>query len=185
MKQRLKLAAALVHDPRLLVLDEPTNGMDPAGRQEMLELVRDLAHGKEMSLLFSSHLLPDVEFVCDYVLVLGRGRMLANGRIQELKDLHDRCYEVRVKAEARRFVRRLGEAGCRVEEQDHGLIVCLPAEASQQTIWAVAAAAGVQVRHLRPRRSTLEEVFLRALEEQTDGQVAGTARCSAALECGD
>ena len=73
MKQRLKLAAALVHDPRLLILDEPTNGMDPAGRQEMLELARDLAHGKEMSLLFSSHLLPDVEFVCDHVLVLARG----------------------------------------------------------------------------------------------------------------
>ena len=80
MKQRLKLASALVHDPRLLILDEPTNGMDPAGRQEILELARDLAHGKEMSLLFSSHLLPDVEFVCDYVVVLGQGRLLAQGK---------------------------------------------------------------------------------------------------------
>ena len=103
MKQRLKLASALVHDPRLLILDEPTNGMDPAGRQEMLELARDLAHGKEMSLLFSSHLLPDVEFVCDHVLVLGQGRLLAQGQIQELKDLHDHCYEVRVKADAKSF----------------------------------------------------------------------------------
>ena len=102
MKQRVKLAAALVHDPRLLILDEPTNGMDPAGRQEMLELARDLAHGKDMSLLFSSHLLPDVEFVCDHVLVLGQGRLLAQGQIQELKDLHDHCYEVRVKADASR-----------------------------------------------------------------------------------
>src|SRR6267142_6841346 len=87
MKQRLKLAAAIVHDPRLLILDEPTNGMDPAGREEMIDLARDLAHGKGMSLLFSSHLLPDVEAVCDHVLVLGRGALLAQGNIQELKQV--------------------------------------------------------------------------------------------------
>ncbi|HJS08305.1 MAG TPA: ABC transporter ATP-binding protein, partial [Pirellulales bacterium] len=77
MKQRLKLASAIVHDPKLLILDEPTNGMDPAGRLEILELARDLAHNKGMSLLFSSHLLPDVESVCEYVVVLGNGRLLA------------------------------------------------------------------------------------------------------------
>ena len=89
----------------------------------MLELARDLAHGKEMSLLFSSHLLPDVEFVCDHVLVLAQGRLLAQGQIQELKDLHDHCYEVRVKADAKSFARRLGEAGCTVTDQDHSLLV--------------------------------------------------------------
>src|SRR5207248_8502551 len=68
MKQRLKLAAAIVHDPKLLILDEPTNGMDPGGRHEILELARDLAHHKGMSLLFSSHLLPDVEAVCESVI---------------------------------------------------------------------------------------------------------------------
>src|SRR5438270_2853361 len=81
MKQRLKLAAAIVHDPRLLILDEPTNGMDPAGRQELLELARDLSRNKGMSLLFSSHLLPDVEGVCDYIVVLGAGRVLTAGGI--------------------------------------------------------------------------------------------------------
>ena len=90
MKQRLKLASAIVHDPKLLILDEPTNGMDPAGREEVLELARDLAHNKGMSLLFSSHLLPDVEAVCDHVVVLGGGRLLAEGKIQELKQVHDR-----------------------------------------------------------------------------------------------
>src|SRR4029079_3652076 len=77
MKQRLKLASAIVHDPQLLVLDEPTNGMDPAGRVEVLELAQDLAHNKGMSMLFSSHLLPDVEAVCNYVVVLGGGKLLA------------------------------------------------------------------------------------------------------------
>src|SRR5215813_8668512 len=88
MKQRLKLAAAIVHDPKLLILDEPTNGMDPAGREEILELARDLSQNKGMSLLFSSHLLPDVESVCDHVLVLARGRLLAQGKISELKQPH-------------------------------------------------------------------------------------------------
>ena len=117
MKQRLKLASALVHDPRLLILDEPTNGMDPAGRKEMLDLARDLAHGKDMSLLFSSHLLPDVEFVCDHVLVLAKGRLVAQGQIQELKDLHEQCYEVRVKNDAASFARRLNESGCTVKRR--------------------------------------------------------------------
>src|SRR5207244_11102100 len=89
MKQRLKLGSAIVHDPQLLILDEPTNGMDPAGRQEMLELARDLTQNKGLSLLFSSHLLPDVEAVCDHVLVLGRGSLLAQGSIQELKQTHE------------------------------------------------------------------------------------------------
>ncbi|MHB1038326.1 MAG: ABC transporter ATP-binding protein [Pirellulales bacterium] len=165
MKQRLKLAAALVHDPRLLILDEPTNGMDPAGRQEILELARDLAHSQQMSLLFSSHLLPDVEFVCDHVLVLGHGRLLAQGQIQDLKGMHDRCYQVRVKRDVSAFARRLGEAGCGVESQDHSLLVNLPPGKSQSMLWAMAADAGEQIRHLRPRRSTLEEVFLKAVEQ--------------------
>ena len=74
MKQRIKLAQALVHDPDLLFLDEPTNGMDPKGRDEMLELVRDLAHNKGVNLILSSHLLPDVEYTCDHVVVHGQGR---------------------------------------------------------------------------------------------------------------
>ena len=97
MKQRLKLASAIVHDPQLLILDEPTNGMDPAGREEVLELVTTLPHNKGMNLLFSSHLLPDVEAVCDYVVVLGGGKLLAQGQIQELKKLHLQTFDVRLK----------------------------------------------------------------------------------------
>ena len=74
MKQRIKLAQALVHDPDLLFLDEPTNGMDPKGRDEMLELIRDIAHNKGLNLILSSHLLPDVEYTCDHVVVHGQGR---------------------------------------------------------------------------------------------------------------
>ena len=110
MKQRLKLASAIVHDPKLLILDEPTNGMDPAGREEVLQLARDLAHNKGMSLLFSSHLLPDVESVCEHVMVLGGGRLLASGKIEEMKGLQQLFYEVRLKADPELFRARLEAA---------------------------------------------------------------------------
>jgi ABC-2 type transport system ATP-binding protein len=165
MKQRLKLASAIVHDPKLLILDEPTNGMDPAGRQEVLELAKDLARNKGMSLIFSSHLLPDVEAVCDYVVVLGGGRLLAEGKIQDLKQGHDRCFEVRLKADPEVFRRRLVELGCPAERLDDRLIVRLPEGGSAQLLWQTAAEQGQQIRYLRPQRSTLEEVFLKAVEQ--------------------
>jgi ABC-2 type transport system ATP-binding protein len=164
MKQRLKLAAAIVHDPRLLILDEPTNGMDPRGRADVLELARDLAHNKGMSLLFSSHLLPDVEAVCDHVVVLGGGRLLAQGSIHDLKQAHERALEVRVKADPARFALLLKEHGCDAEPHDDLLRVRLPAGQTQQLLWQLARLSGEQIRHLRPQRSTLEEVFLKAVD---------------------
>jgi ABC-2 type transport system ATP-binding protein len=163
MKQRLKLAAAIVHDPKLLILDEPTNGMDPAGRQEMIELARDLAHGKGMSLLFSSHLLPDVEAVCDHVLVMGRGALLAQGDIQAMKQAHPRAFDLRVKGEAGPFVARVRAAGATAVPHDDLLRVELPDGQTPDLLWRIAADLGEQIRYLRPHRSTLEDVFLQAV----------------------
>src|ERR1700687_1237512 len=95
MKQRIKLAQALVHDPDLLFLDEPTNGMDPKGRDEMLELVRDLGRNKGVNLILSSHLLPDVEYTCDHVVVMDKGRIAAAGPIEALKQPRGKVYELR------------------------------------------------------------------------------------------
>jgi ABC-2 type transport system ATP-binding protein len=163
MKQRFKIAAAIVHDPRLLILDEPTNGMDPAGRDDVLELTIDLSRNKGMSLLFSSHLLPDVETVCEYVMVLGRGRLLAEGRIADLKHAHNLEFELRVKGDPIPFSRQLAARGISAEPIDDQIRVCLPPGVAAATVWEVARDAGEQVRSLRPRRSTLEEVFLSAL----------------------
>ncbi len=170
MKQRLKLAAALVHDPQLVILDEPTNGMDPKGREDMLALARDLSAAKGMSLVFSSHLLPDVEAVCDYVLVLGRGKLLASGRIDDLKAGHGRQVVVRVKAGSDLLSERLASWGFPSESTDEGLLVDLGESGSPASVWKAASETEVQVRSLRPRRSTLEEVFLNALGS------AGTGR---------
>ncbi len=165
MKQRLKLASAIVHDPNLLILDEPTNGMDPAGREDILALANDLAHNKGMSVLFSSHLLPDVEAVCEHVLVLGGGTLLAEGRIEELKQVHDRFFEVRVKDGQDQLAARLVAFGAHATPTDDLLVVELPQGRTQALVWEVAREAGLQVRYLRPRRSTLEEVFLKDVEE--------------------
>ena len=163
MKQRIKLASAIVHDPQLLILDEPTNGMDPRGREDLLELARDLVHNKGMSLLFSSHLLPDVETVCDEVIVLGKGKLLTEGNIQELKQLHNRSFEVRLKGDGESFAQRLSALGCRTKTRDETLVVEIPEGRTQQLLWEVAAQQKVQIRMLREERSTLEEVFLKSL----------------------
>ena len=168
MKQRIKLAQALVHDPDLLFLDEPTNGMDPKGRDEMLELVRDLAHRKNVNVIVSSHLLPDVEFTCDHVVVMDKGRVAAAGPIEALKQPRGRVYELRVKAagDVDPFLETLRTAGleCHATEDDV-MRVFVPGDAGAHDIFRLAAAAGVQVRHLRPSVPTLEDVFADAVGE--------------------
>src|SRR3954466_2555991 len=144
MKQRIKLAQALVHDPDLLFLDEPTNGMDPKGRDEMLELIHDLGHNKNVSLILSSHLLPDVEFTCDHVVVMDKGQVAAQGPIDKLKGPAGRVFELRIKGDLPGFVEVLQRAGmeCHAIDQDV-MRVFVPAERSgerdQRAIFTLAA----------------------------------------------
>jgi ABC-2 type transport system ATP-binding protein len=172
MKQRIKLAQALVHDPDLLFLDEPTNGMDPRGREEMLALVRDLARHKGVNLILSSHLLPDVESTCDYVLVLDKGAVAASGTIDELKGPPGRLFEVRVKGDRAAFLAGLEADGLECHEADDDLLrVFVPGPpraggTDQQRICQLARQTGVQVRHLRASLPTLEDVFARAIGER-------------------
>jgi ABC-2 type transport system ATP-binding protein len=166
MKQRIKLAQALVHDPNLVFLDEPTNGMDPKGRDEMLELIRDLAHNKGVNVIVSSHLLPDVEYTCDDVVVMDKGRVATSGPIASLKQPRGQVFELRVKAPegTEWFVERLRAAGldCKATEEDV-MRVFVPGEAGARELFALAASAHVQVRHLRPSVPTLEDVFAKAV----------------------
>jgi len=168
MKQRIKLAQALVHDPDLLFLDEPTNGMDPKGRDEMLELVRDLGHNKGVSLILSSHLLPDVEFTCDHVVVMDKGQVATYGPIEELKGPTGRVYELRVKGDLRGFLDVLAKAGMDTHATDEDVMrVFVPAGmGDHRAIFTAAAGYGVQVRHLRPSVPTLEDVFAKAIGEE-------------------
>jgi ABC-2 type transport system ATP-binding protein len=172
MKQRIKLAQALVHDPDLLFLDEPTNGMDPRGREEMLQLVRDLAENKGVNLILSSHLLPDVEYTCEHVVVLDKGAIATFGPIDRLKGRASRVYEMRVKGDLSAFVDRATAAGLACKETDEDVMRVFIAEDThapgedQRLLCQLAMEAGVQVRHLKPSLPTLEDVFAKAVGEQ-------------------
>jgi ABC-2 type transport system ATP-binding protein len=172
MKQRIKLAQALVHDPDLLFLDEPTNGMDPKGREEMLELIRDIAHNKGLSLILSSHLLPDVEYTCDYVVVMDKGSVATEGPIASLKGQGGRVFELRVKGDAAAFVSVLSAAGLECHETEEDVMrVFVPGDGEAnghdaRRLFELAAAHGMQVRHLRASVPTLEDVFARAVGER-------------------
>ena len=167
MKQRIKLAQALVHDPDLLFLDEPTNGMDPKGRDEMLELVRDIAHNKGLSLILSSHLLPDVEHTCDHVIVMDKGAVVASGAIASLKGPGGRVFEVRIKGDTARFASALGAAGLECHDSEEDVMrVFIPDERGASFLFQLAAEQRVQVRHLRPSVPTLEDVFVKAVGEK-------------------
>ena len=164
MKQRIKLAQALVHDPDLLLLDEPTNGMDPKGREDMLALVRDIAHNKHISLIFSSHVMPDVESVCDAVVVMNRGQIVMQGPIASLKKPvgpHLRSAREGRSPGVHRAPPRLAFE-CRETDADV-LRVMMPDGAGAHQLFSSAASVGAQVRHLRPSVPTLEDVFAEAV----------------------
>jgi len=164
MKQRIKLAQALVHDPDLLFLDEPTNGMDPKGRDEMLALIRDLAHNKGVNLILCSHLLPDVEHCCDHVVVMDKGRIATQGPIEELKGPRGRVFEIRAKDGHDRLVAACRAAGFECHETDEDVMrVFVPEGLGAREVFALAAHEGLQLRHLRPSLPTLEDVFAKAV----------------------
>jgi ABC-2 type transport system ATP-binding protein len=184
MKQRVKLAQALVHDPELLFLDEPTNGLDPAGRDEMLELIAELPRKRGLAVVLSSHLLPDVERVCQRVVVMHEGRLSFVGSIADLRGGDARRFEVRVKEGEVRLAERLRAAGCEVEPLEHGLAVRLPAAGGEgavdtDIVFRCALESQTQVRHLAPLRATLEAAFLRALETGTAGAAGASNRGAA------
>jgi ABC-2 type transport system ATP-binding protein len=164
MKQRIKLAQALVHDPDLLFLDEPTNGMDPKGRDEMLALIRDLGHNKGVNLILCSHLLPDVEHCCDHVVVMDKGRIAASGPIAELKGPRGHVFEIRAKDGHDRLVAAFAAAGWECHETEEDVMrVFVPAGFGARDVFGLAAREGLQLRHLRPSLPSLEDVFAKAV----------------------
>jgi len=160
MKQRLKLAQALVHDPKILFLDEPTSNLDPTGRTEVLELIRDISSNKSIQVLLSSHILDDIEALCESVIILKHGRVAAEGRMADLRALDYALYELRVKGEAGAFRKDLEGLGARVDETEDGLIkVYMPEAGDSMEIFRAAARTGVQVRAFVKSRTSLEDLF--------------------------
>ncbi len=168
MKQRLKLAQALVHDPPALLLDEPTSGMDPAGREGMLNLLLCLGRDHGKAILLSTHLLGDIEKVCESVVILHEGRVRCHGKVAELcRRRHDR-YRLHIQGPQGPFVEDLCLEGARVLH-DNGrgeLRVAVPAGWITRNFFALADNRGVLIRGLQADDEDLEELFHRVIEEK-------------------
>jgi len=160
MKQRLKLAQAIVHDPKLIFLDEPTSGLDPQGRSEILELIIDISSKKDIQVLISSHILPDIELTCSYVVILNKGKPAAQGKISDLKEIKYNLYEMRIKHEREKFLQMLRDMKCRVEEtEDQLLKIYMPPELDPQEIFRIASEGETQIRHFVKSQTSLEDLF--------------------------
>jgi ABC-2 type transport system ATP-binding protein len=166
MKQMVKLAQALVHGPRLLMLDEPTNGLDPPARKRMLELVRDIRDRGTSSILLSSHLLGDVESVCDEVLILKDGAIADTCDLEAERRANRSFVEVDLDRPSDDFDRAVEQLGCEVASLEPGrLKLVMPDRVAVRDLWTAADRLGVGIRRLDLKRDSLQDIFLRAMED--------------------
>lgn len=164
MKQKMKLAQAIIHAPNLVFLDEPTSGLDPQGRERMLALIRNLFAKRGVSVVVSTHILQDVEASCDSVLILSRGRALVNGRLAELRQAVDSSLLVRFAGEGKGFAEALRGRGCSAEAAGPDeLRVAGDPKGLPERIFQAARESGAVVRQVAASRTSLEEVFLKAV----------------------
>jgi ABC-2 type transport system ATP-binding protein len=173
MKQRIKLAQALIHDPPVLLLDEPTSGLDPSGRDAMLRLLLALARDHGKSFILSTHLLGDVERICETVLILHEGRMLRQGPVATLRQRRQDRYRLQIEGDSTAFREELRSEGVTVVRDDGrgDMSVAVPAGWVTRAFFALAENHDVLVRGLQADDESLEELFQRSLSE-TDGDAA-------------
>ncbi|UCF06148.1 MAG: ABC transporter ATP-binding protein [bacterium] len=162
MRQRIKLAQAIVHDPKLLFLDEPTSGMDPKGRLEMLELIRMIAGRNRISIVLATHILVDVERTCDHVVIINRGKLLKQDSVGEIRRQYAGTFSVRVEGPKERFEEVLRSRGCGITPDGaHRFDVRLPDGGRTELFFEAARDSGVQLRRLLPSVQTLEDAFVK------------------------
>ncbi|HEY2845976.1 MAG TPA: ABC transporter ATP-binding protein [Bryobacteraceae bacterium] len=165
MKQLAKLAQAIVHGPRLLILDEPTNGLDPPARQRMVRLIKEMKDTGSMHLVLCSHLLRDVEETCEEVLILKQGRIVHYSNLEEERRANKRFVELETVGDDKSFAGALTALGCECVGNGAGrLKMVLPADFELREIYRLAAERDLQLRRLNYRRDTLEDIFLKAME---------------------
>ena len=164
MKQMAKLAQAIVHGPELVILDEPTNGLDPSSRSRMLRLVREMKNERNMNVILCSHLLGDVEQVCDEAVIMKDGRVVHECNLEEERRLNRRFVELEVTGNDSSFQPALASIGAEgVTEGAGRWRIVLPAGVEVEVLWNLAAGQNLLVRKLTHRRDTLEEIFLKAM----------------------
>ena len=165
MKQMAKLAQAIVHGPRLLFLDEPTNGLDPPHRRRMLDLVKEIKSAGEVHIVLSSHLLRDVEEVCDEVLILKEGRVATYCDLEAERQANRKFIEIETMESNAVFAEQIGRLGCDYAlDGEKKLKMVLPEGVEIRDLYRVAAEHAIRIRRLDYRRDSLKDIFLRAME---------------------
>ncbi len=165
MKQLAKLAQAIAHGPRLLFLDEPTNGLDPPARQRMIRLIRDIRERGNLHLILCSHLLRDVEETCEEVLILKQGNIVHYANLDEERRLNRKFIELETDVECAPFAEGLRGLGCECAAAGERRLKMVAGENVEiRDVYRVAADSGVRIRRLNYKRDSLEDIFLKAME---------------------
>ena len=165
MKQLAKLAQAIVHGPQLLILDEPTNGLDPPARLRMIRLIHEMTSSGSLHLVLCSHLLRDVEETCEEVLILKQGRIVHHSNLEEERRANKRFVEIETFGDRKDFGEALTTLGCSYTEDPRGRIKMeVSADFKVREIYRLAAERDLQLRRLSYRQDTLEEIFMKAME---------------------
>jgi ABC-2 type transport system ATP-binding protein len=170
MKQMAKLAQAIVHGPRLLMLDEPTNGLDPPGRKRMLDLIADIRDRGETTMLISSHLLADVESVCDEVMILKNGRIAACCDLEAERRANRAFVELELQSPSEAFITAVEGLACDLAiVTELRMKIVLPDGVAVRDLYAAADRHGAAIRRLDCKRDSLQDIFLRAMEGPNGG----------------
>jgi ABC-2 type transport system ATP-binding protein len=170
MKQLAKLAQAIVHGPRLIFLDEPTNGLDPPARQRMIRLIREIRDTGQANIVLSSHLLRDVEECCEEILILKEGRIAVYCNLEEERKANRRFLVLETRGDQNGFAHAIAALGCEYAfTTDHRLKVVLSDAVEVRDIYRVAAQQQIQIRRLTYKRDSLEDIFLKAMENGHGG----------------
>jgi ABC-2 type transport system ATP-binding protein len=164
MKQLAKLAQAIAHGPKLLILDEPTNGLDPSARQRMIRMIGDIRDSRQLQIVLCSHLLRDVEDTCEEVLILNQGRIAHYSNLEEERKANKRFLELETYGANGDFTEAIEKLGCECAVTANRLKMILADGVEVRDIYRIAAERDVRIRRLNFRRDTLEDIFLKAME---------------------
>ena len=169
MKQLAKLAQAIVHGPKLIFLDEPTNGLDPPARQRMIKMIREIRESGQARIVLSSHLLRDVEECCEEILILKEGRLVVYCNLEDERKANKKFLLLETRGDQKAFAAALGTLGCEYAVTgEHRLKVILQDGTEIRDLYRLAAAAQLQIRRLTYKRDSLEDIFLKAMENGSE-----------------
>lgn len=170
MKQMAKLAVAIVHGPHMLILDEPTNGLDPPGRQRMIQLIREIRDTYRINLIISSHLLRDIEETCDEVMIMKDGEIAVYCNLEEQRKANKKFLQVETRGDNAPFLSAVEKMGCECAvDKNRRIKMVLPETVEIRDLYRLAFDYSIQIRKLDYKRDSLQDIFLKAVMGEPNG----------------